>query len=94
MVVFVKGDQRQYSESITSNPAASIHFRRRGRPHRCSVRCFVFVVFVKQEPSCYYGARSDESNILKAKEMQERLDKRFGLIEESIRLETNDLGFE
>ena len=89
----MKGDQKQYSEPITSNPA--------GRVFTLGVwAVFVILLFgvlflsylLNENQAAITELEAKiESSILKEKKMQEQLDKRFGLIEESIRLETNDL---
>ncbi len=89
----MKGDQKQYSESITSNPAGRVFTLGVGAVLVIIVLGVLFLSYLlnKNQAAITELEATIESNILKEKEMQERLDKRFGLIEESIRLETNDL---
>jgi len=89
----VKGDQKQYSESITSNPAGRVFTLGVGAVLVIVVLGVLFLSYLlnKNQAAITELEATIESNILKEKEMQERLDKRFGLVEESIRLETNEL---
>jgi len=89
----VKGDQKQYSEPITSNPASQVFTLGVGA---VLVTLLFGVLFLSYLLNQNQAAITEleakiESSILKEKKMQEQLDKRFDLIEESIRLETNDL---
>ena len=90
----MKGDQQQYSEPITSNPAGRVFTLGVGAVLVIVVLGVLFLSYLlNQNQAAIRELEAKlESNTLKEKEMQERLDKRFGLIEESIRLETNDLG--
>lgn len=90
----MKGDQKQYSEPITSNPAGRVFTLGVGAVLVIVVLGVLFLSYLLNQNQAAIAELEAkiESNILKEKEMQERLDKRFGLIEESIRLETNDLG--
>ena len=89
----MKGDQKQYSEPITSNPAGRVFTLGVGAVLVIVVLGVLFLSYLlnQNQAAITELEAKIESNILKEKEMQERLDKRFGLIEESIRLETNDL---
>ena len=89
----MKGDQKQYSEPITSNPAGRVFTLGVGAVLVIVVLGVLFLSYLlnKNQAAITELEATIESNIIKEKEMQERLDKRFGLIEESIRLETNDL---
>ena len=90
----MKGDQKQYSEPITSSPAGRVFTLGVGAVLVIVVLGVLFLSYLLNQNQAAIAELEAkiESNILKEKEMQERLDKRFGLIEESIRLETNDLG--
>ncbi len=89
----MKGDQKQYSEPITSNPAGRVFTLGVGAVLVIVVLGVLFLSYLlnKNQAAITELEATIESIIIKEKEMQERLDKRFGLIEESIRLETNDL---
>ena len=89
----MKGDQKQYSEPITSNPAGRVFTLGVGAVLVIIVLGVLFLSYLlnKNQAAITELEATIESIIIKEKEMQERLDKRFGLIEESIRLETNDL---
>ena len=89
----MKGDQKQYSEPITSNPAGRLFTLGVGAVLVIVVLGVLFLSYLlnKNQAAITELEATIESIIIKEKEMQERLDKRFGLIEESIRLETNDL---
>lgn len=89
----MKGDQKQYSEPITSNPAGRVFTLCFGTVLVIVVLGVLFLSYLlKQNQAAITELEAKiESNTLKEKEMREQLDKRFGLIEESVRLETNDL---
>ena len=89
----MKGDQKQYSEPITSNPAGRVFTLGVGAVLVILLFGVLFLSYLLNENQAAITELEAkiESNILKEKEMQDRLDQRFGLIEESVRLETNDL---
>ena len=86
----MKGDQKQYSEPITGNPASRVFALGVGAVLVILLLGVLFLSYLlnKNQAAITELEAKIESNILKEKEMQERLDKRFGLKEESIRLET------
>jgi len=89
----VKGDQKQYSEPSTSNPASQVFTLGVGAVLVILLFGVLFLSYLlnqNQAAITELEAKIESSN-LKEKEMQDQLDKRFGLIEESIRLETNEL---
>ena len=90
----MKGDQKQYSEPITSSPAGRVFTLGVGAVLVVVVLGVLFLSYLlnQNQAAITELEAKIERNILKEKEMQERLDNRFDLIEESIRLETNDLG--
>ena len=90
----MKGDQKQYLEPITSNPAGRVFTLGVGTVLVIVVLGVLFLSYLlnQNQAAITELEAKIERNILKEKEMQERLDNRFDLIEESIRLETNDLG--
>ena len=87
------GDQKQHSEPISSNPAGRVFTSGVGAVLVIVVLGVLFLSYLLNQNQAAITELEEkiESNVLKEKEMQEQLDKRFGLIEESIRLETNDL---
>ena len=89
----MKGDQKQYSEPITSDPADRVFTLGVGAVLVILLFGVLFLSYLlnQNQAAITELEAKIESSILKEKKMQEQLDKRFGLIEESIRLETNDL---
>ncbi len=89
----MKGDQKQYSEPISSNPAGRVFTLGVGAVLVVLVLGVLFLSYLlnQNQAAITELEAKIESSILKEKEMQEQLDKRVGLIEESIRLETNEL---
>ena len=89
----MKGDQKQYSEPITSSPAGRVFTLGVGAVLVVVVLGVLFLSYLlnQNQAAITELEAKIENNIRKEKEMQERLDKRFGLIEESILLKTNEL---
>ena len=89
----MKGDHEQDSELIISNPAGRVFTLGVGAALVIVVLGILFLWYSLNQNQAVIselGAKID-SSMLKQKEMHEQLDKRFGLIEESILLETNEL---
>ena len=89
----MKGDHEQDSELIISNPAGRVFTLGVGAVLVIVVLGILLLSYLlnKNQAAITELEAKIESSFLKEKEMREQLDKRFDLIEESIRLETNEL---
>ncbi len=89
----MKGDQKQYSEPSTSNPASQVFTLGVGAVFVILLFGVLFLSYLLNQNQAAITELEAKIGtiIIKEKEMQEKLDKRFGLIRESIRLETDEL---